>query len=176
MLAHTPESREIKKDCWARRDDDDGPVMSAYRMYIISRQGFSGKYEGSWGHRLCKRSDWVGAIRVLPDICNRLDDVQIEHDSWEHIIDRYDTPDTFFYLVDPPYVPETRRSGKYTHEMTAEDHVQLVDRLKSVEGMALLSGYNHIIYEGLGWKRKDYDVACSAVEKYAPPDFEGRAC
>ncbi|MEN6520331.1 MAG: DNA adenine methylase [Armatimonadota bacterium] len=55
---------------------------------------------------------------------------------------------TLFYL-DPPYIPETRKSGKYRHEMTAEDHQELVEILLSIQGKVVLSGYNHPIYKPL---------------------------
>ena len=91
--------------------------------------------------------------------------VQIEHDDFRKIIERYDTPETFFYL-DPPYVHSTRKQGEYRYEMTDEDHCQLVDMLLSIKGKAMLSGYQNEIYKKLekyGWKRLDFETVCHAA-------------
>ena len=47
----------------------------------------------------------------LDQIVDRLRAVQIEHDTWEVILDRYDEPGAFFYL-DPPYVPSVRNGAR----------------------------------------------------------------
>lgn len=74
--------------------------------------------------------------------------VQIENLDWRACIDRYDHADTLFYL-DPPYVPTTRRAGGYNHELTAEDHADLVRCVLEMEGVAIVSGYDHELYEPL---------------------------
>ena len=43
---------------------------------------------------LVKRNDWIQSIRKLPEICKRLDDVQVEHGiAGTQMLDRYDSPD-----------------------------------------------------------------------------------
>ncbi|MCA1595948.1 MAG: DNA adenine methylase, partial [Chloroflexi bacterium] len=63
---------------------------------------------------------------------------------------------------DPPYLPETRSSRwaqrSYSHEMTADDHVELLDRLQSIQGAVLLCGYPSSLYDqaltvSAGWSR-----------------------
>jgi len=88
--------------------------------------------------------------------------VQIEHADALKVIETYDTPETFFYL-DPPYMAATRKDGGYKHELTDTDHAALVDRLKAVRGKVLLSGYPNALYDGLGWKRTDWQTACYAA-------------
>jgi DNA adenine methylase len=59
-----------------------------------------------------------------------------------------------FYL-DPPYHPETRgerglrRNAAYVHELTADDHEQLVAAAISLTGSVLISGYEHPVYATL---------------------------
>ena len=75
------------------------------------------------------------------------------------VIAIHDSPETLFY-VDPPYVFGTRdrrNAGAYRHEMSDEDHVALLERLKDAQGMVLLSGYPHPLYEQhlSSWERRE---------------------
>ena len=94
--------------------------------------------------------------------------VQIDNKDFREIFKTYDTEDTLFYC-DPPYIPETRRDkNSYNHEMTTEDHNDLVNILLNIKGKVLFSGYNHNTYKILeenGWKRKDFKTACHAAGK-----------
>jgi len=53
---------------------------------------------------------------------------------------------TFVYS-DPPYLMETRKSGKiYDYEYTTEQHIELLDVLKSLPCMVMISGYWSELY------------------------------
>jgi DNA adenine methylase len=76
---------------------------------------------------------------------------------------RHDGPLVFTY-ADPPYLPETRsqksrRSGvgyhAYTHEMTVDDHAEMLEAMTGLEGMAAVSGYPAPLYDQAlkGWRR-----------------------
>jgi DNA adenine methylase len=173
LVSLTPYSREeyyFCRDTWEQCDDD---VERAYRWFVVARMSFSGYFGASWGFALNassrgmseRCSSWLGAIKMLPQIHARVMRVQIEHKDFRELIPLYDTPKTLFYL-DPPYIPETRRSGGYQHEMTIDDHKELVNIILKVKGMVMLSGYRHPIYEPLeqsGWVRYDYETACHAA-------------
>jgi DNA adenine methylase len=91
--------------------------------------------------------------------------VQIENQDFRKLIPGYDGPDTLFYL-DPPYVPQTRRSGGYAHELSLDDHHELVGILLGLKGMAILSGYAHPVYKPLekaGWRKRSWRTVCSAA-------------
>lgn len=95
--------------------------------------------------------------------------VQIENLDWRACLERYDGPDTLFYL-DPPYVPTTRRAGGYNHELTLEDHAELVDRVLTLEGVAIISGYDHEVYAPLvdagGFVRHEHVVWSTAGQAH----------
>jgi DNA adenine methylase len=96
---------------------------------------------------------------VLYEIAERLRGVQIECDDALVVIERYDSPQTFFYC-DPPYPAETRGRWKthaYAHEMTGDQHRELAYVLANITGMALISGYRCELYDELyaGWRRAD---------------------
>lgn len=175
LVSLTPYSREEFNSCretWEGCTDD---VERAYRWYVVARMSFSGMFGASWGFAVTATtrgmsmpcSNWLSVIERLPQIHQRIMRVQIEHDDFRQIIRTYDTPGTLFYC-DPPYVPDTRKSGSYKHEMTVEDHNDLVELLLGVKGMAILSGYRHPVYEPLeraGWRRHDYETSCSATAR-----------
>lgn len=169
----TPWSREEYLHCRQSWEDVDDEVIQAYRWFVVARMSFSGQFGASWGYSITKAnrgmagscSRWLGVLEILPAIHERLMRVQIDHSDCRAVIRRYDTEKTLFYL-DPPYVPSTRKSGGYRHEMTLEDHQELVTLLLGVKGKVILSGYNSAVYEPLeeaGWERKDFKTVCFAA-------------
>ncbi|MCX8070220.1 MAG: DNA adenine methylase [Thermodesulfovibrionales bacterium] len=168
----TPLSREEYYYCRATYKDCDD-VERAYRFFILARQSFSGNVGSGWGYNRTESSrnmaehtsKYLSTIEYLPQIHERIMRVQIEHDDFRKVIPRYDTENTFFYL-DPPYVLNTRRSGGYKHEITNQDHEDLINLLLNIKGKVMLSGYQNDIYRRLdesGWARVDYETACHAA-------------
>lgn len=161
LVTATPYSREEFYHCRDTEDSVKDPVERARRWFVIARQNFGGNRD-TWGMVIDASQGgmgqmnrmWLGTIERLPEVHARLMRVQIEHRSWEQMLDLYDSPSTLFYL-DPPYVPDTRSSGEYRHELTLADHERLVGRLLASQGKFLLSGYPHPVYEPLeraGWQ------------------------
>lgn len=113
------------------------------------------------GVKMSDRTGWRSIIgaethnrtkewRSIPDrilkIADRLKDAQIESQPAAKLIERYRRPEVLLY-VDPPYILETRTNRHYKHEMTNEDHVELLDLLDQHPGPVLLSGYAHPLYD-----------------------------
>ena len=150
------------------KEPADDPVEAARRFMVRQRQSYSG-VNRVWGfavddgHRKASTIlRWERGIEVLPEVCRRLRGVQIEQDDWRTVLKRYDRKRTLFYL-DPPYVPSTRVEGKYSHELTEDDHRDLVAALLDLKGKAIISGYWHETYsplEAAGWQRIEWDVLC----------------
>jgi len=173
-VALLPYSRELHKECLNTWQDTDDPVEKAARWFIIARQSFGGQWGGGWGSVVTSSRSrgmidtcaaWLSAIEHLPQVHARLQRVQIEHADFRDILRRYDTPETLFYC-DPPYVEGTRKAGKYSIEMTNDDHRDFVQLLLNLQGHAVVSGYAHEIYQPLedaGWERIDFETACHAV-------------
>lgn len=110
------------------------PIQRAADFYQVIRQSYAGN-----GKQFCAvgRSMWAG-FPIIDAVCGRLQYVVLENDDFETILDRYDSPNTFFYL-DPPYFnTENYYSGKI---FLPSDHRRLADLLFRVEGLWLLS-YN----------------------------------
>lgn len=70
----------------------------------------------------------------------------MEHQDLRQALRRYDCPE-MLRCVDPPHVTESRSRPKlHGHEMSEEDHHELVDFLLVVKGRAVVSGYTHPRY------------------------------
>ena len=185
LVSLTPYAREefyYYKDTLDSSKDD---IDRAYNYFVMNRQSFAGGGTG-WGYVVTESyrnmsgvvSLYLSAIAMLPQVADRLLQVQIEHDDFRKIIPRYDTPGTLFYL-DPPYVPSTRRNGGYKHEMTVEDHEDLLKLIINIRGKVMLSGYNNDLYKSYldgreGWHRIDYKTACHAVGRTRNSGLQGK--
>ena len=178
-----PYSRRLYGECCATWAGQDDPVERAWRWFVVARQSFSGRLGEGWSFAVTASyrgmagsvSTWLSCLAMLPAIHERLSRVQVECHDWRQILETYDTPRTFFYL-DPPYVAETRRGGGYQHEMTTDDHRDLVERLLALQGKVLLSGYAHQVYaplEKAGWERRSFRTACYAAGRTRGTGIQG---
>jgi DNA adenine methylase len=63
--------------------------------------------------------------------------------------------------IDPPYHPDTRKDLQlYKHELTAEDHEELLQLLTSPAALVQISGRRCELYDDMlsGWRRLDFEV------------------
>jgi DNA adenine methylase len=109
-------------------------------------------------------SSYLSAIDMLPEISARLKQAQIENLDFERCMKNVDSPDTFFFC-DPPYLPETRRSGRYNSEMTEDDHKRFLELCIRLSGKILICGYPNDLYDEAlkSWKTREWQTACYAV-------------
>ena len=187
LAALTPYSREefvrYRRDWRAKWQDCADDVERAYRWYVVARMSFAGEFGGSWGRSVGTSrlgmanavAQWLSIVDMLPAIAERVRTVQVEHGDWRQVLQAYDTPDTLFY-IDPPFVKNTRRGGKYRHEMSNAQHRELVEVLLNIRGRGVLSGYRNAIYEPLeeaGWQCADLPVTCYAVGRTRATGLQG---
>lgn len=162
-LRLTPYARDEFADCvqtWESIEDD---LERARRWYVRCRQAFAGSaatvgwgYEVSGMQRGGTRSrSFATSVQQLERFAERFRRVQVDHLDWRAALDRYDGPGACFYL-DPPYHPATRgpsgrleRHSTYVHELSVEDHADLVAAAIELEGSVLVSGYDHEAYAPL---------------------------
>ena len=156
-------SREEFEECQSNWMKYKNPVKRAWAWYINHRHAWGGMPDKGFaiavkssGVMSESAADYLNGLERLPNTHARLRMAQIEHKDFAWVINKHDTPETFFYC-DPPYVWDTRVSGVYACEMSDGAHLDLVDMLLDIQGMCLLSGYDNDIYlplEVAGWKRK----------------------
>jgi DNA adenine methylase len=136
------------------------PLERARRFYIRAKQSYSAgespKPRG-WRFEINRThgtliDEW-NKVSHLSDAAQRLKQVMIECDTSLEVIQRWDSPVTLFYC-DPPYVSDTRTTQDYPDEMTDADHIALSEALHSIQGMAVISGYDSALYQRLyaDWK------------------------
>lgn len=167
----TPYSREEFELAYKKTDD---LLERARRMVVRATMGF-GSASGTGGTSGF-RSDskrkyatashlWAKYPQNLGAICERLQGVIIENKPAIDLIKQHDGADTLFY-IDPPYLMETRVAGNryYNFEMVDEQHLQLLQTLKSVSGKVVISGYNSDLYndELSGWRKVTKESRISA--------------
>lgn len=144
-IAYTLHARtEYNKAADILKDNTDTytPVERAWAVWVQSNMSFCGKmlhgFRVSAKENIAKRT--VNKIsRSTDEICQRLQNTQIESRDALKIIQFYDTPDTFFYL-DPPY-PDTEQ-GFYKGYST-DDFKNLLEVLAHIKGKFLLSSFHY---------------------------------
>ena len=149
---------------------DTDYVVAAKYVYILT-QVFSGskpetssfidlkgKYKSKYLTFRDKLSkpDWVEHFLKI---------TEVENMDFGDVINKYDSPTTYFY-VDPPY---WKTENYYSnHDFDREDHERLANNLKGIEGKFSLSYYDFEILSGWFpkneyiWQMKEFAKAASA--------------
>ncbi|MGC4732756.1 DNA adenine methylase [Providencia hangzhouensis] len=167
----TPYSRD---EFELARVNINDPIERARRMVVRACMGFGSAASsgGTSGFRSDSKRKYATASHLwakypenLAAVCSRLQGVIIENKPATELIKQHDSADTLFY-VDPPYVPSTRvmRNRYYNFELTAEQHHELLQALKSVAGMVAISGYESELYndELSRWRKVTKESRISA--------------
>lgn len=97
---------------------------------------------------------WQRVPSELAEMALRLKDAEIENRPAIEVMRRFATKDTLIY-ADPPYLMETRTQKMYAHEMSMDEHLEMLDVLQTHPGPAVISGYASSIYDKRlkGWKK-----------------------
>jgi DNA adenine methylase len=146
----------------------DLDVDAAVAFFIRCRQSRAGGFKDfatlsrNRTRRLMNEqaSAWWTCVEGLPAVSERLRRVVVLNQPAVDVIRQQDGSRTLFYL-DPPYLHETRAStGAYMHEMTEQDHLELLAVIKQCQGKVMLSGYPNPMYdhELAGWRRVDFAI------------------
>ena len=146
------------------------PVECAVNFFIRCRQSMSGRMDSftPLTRNRTRRgmneqaSAWLTAVEGLPAVHERLRRVVVLNDDALAVIKQQDGPRTLFYC-DPPYLDSTRTSPLvYEHEMTFEQHMNLLRCLSEIKGRFILSGYRSVLYDGVAeqfvWRREEREI------------------
>jgi len=171
----TPYSRADFEEAWEPVTE---PIERARRLAIRAQMGFGscGATKGSTGFRIDTKREygtaqqlWALYPSAIAIAGVRLAGVLVENRPATEVMEQHDGPGTL-HFVDPPYIHDTRvnvmkagKSGYYRHEMSDEQHVELLEFLDRLEGMVVLTGYAHEIYESRlqGWTRRETESRIS---------------
>lgn len=180
LISLTPFSREEFYLSLARDYEAKDDLERARLFFVRARQVRTGLAQtaslGRWAN--CKNtsrggmagvvSRWLGSVRDLPEIANRLLRVQIENRPAPELIKLYDDKQTLFYC-DPPYPHSSRGDSKaYVYEMSDDDHRNLASALHDCKGKVAMSGYSCPLMDKLysTWRRIDAKPKkCHSIKK-----------
>lgn len=175
LLRLTPFARREFEIAYDRSDD---VVERARRLVIRSFMGFGSNAHSATarGHQstgfrsnsnrsgTTPAQDWANLPDAYEAIIDRMRGVVIEHRDAAIVLAHHDGPQTLHY-VDPPYVHDTRsmfKGGKsaYKHEMDRDEHIKLLECLRTLQGMVVLSGYAHQLYDEAlhDWRREEFSA------------------
>jgi len=168
LVYWTPYSR---KEYCASYDMDGADELERARRFLVRcwmARGAKTSDRTGWRHIIDHSGpSVVKAWNELPgkiaEIAERLKNVQLEQQPAIQLIQRYKRPDVLIY-ADPPYLLSTRSGRMYKHEMTDEDHAELLDVLDAHPGPVLLSGYANPLYDERlkHWHREEKQVLAEA--------------
>jgi DNA adenine methylase len=104
------------------------------------------------------KPDWVEHFLRITDV---------ENMDFQDVIEKYDSPTTYFY-VDPPYYIVGEGSYYSNHDFGRQDHERLADCLKNIQGKFSLSYYDFdLLHEWFPedkfrWEKKEFAKAAAA--------------
>lgn len=168
MLELTPFSRTVFDRSYQPSED---PAKRALNLIVRSFMGY-----GADGHNDAAPTgfransdrsgstpamDWSRYPDRLRQIVMRFKGVVVERRPAMEVMARNDNETTLHY-VDPPYLQSTRSKAhnssrkNYRHELTDQDHEDLLTFLRTLSGFVVLSGYPHPMYDDMltGWQRE----------------------
>lgn len=163
--------KEIFADDFVIGDEPNYEVAAKY-VYVLT-QVFSGanpessKFIDLKGKYHSKFTSFKNKLRK-PEYQKLFESItHVENMDFQDVIEKYDTPKTYFYC-DPPYY--IVGEGKYysKHEFGRGDHERLGNTLKSIEGKFGLSYYDFELLhdwfpeDEYTWKRQEFVKAAAA--------------
>jgi DNA adenine methylase len=181
QLRLTSYAREERRLALEKTDD---PVERARRLIVRSHMSHgtgAARIDRPTGFRVDGSSsstdvagEWARLPAAITAIVERLRGVAIEQRPAIELLSAFDTSKALIYL-DPPYLPCQRskktcrgeRYHAYQHEMTEDEHRELLNRARTSSAMIVLSGYPSELYDKSleGWSRH---VKPSRAHRNAP--------
>ena len=182
VVAMTPYSRDTYENTF-KIDIEDlmGQIdpFSKARIFLVrcwQGHGFrTNGYKVGWKNDVQGREqmyavyNWYRLPEWIISIADRLKQVQIENRPAVEVIQRFNYENVLIY-ADPPYLLGTRTAKQYKHEMTDQDHVELLELLLQHKGPVIISGYQSDLYDEMlqGWNKE----SISAQAEHGVPRIE----
>lgn len=152
-LDYTPYSKEEWKRCRSTYQSEKEKVEKARKVYVLLSMGFLGSLGNksfSFGgpkYQSSQARTFFNGLDSLPSIHRRIKNLVIDKQEALEVAKKWDTKDSCIYW-DPPYLKETRKTFKdYAHEMTSEQHQNILDFVTSCKSKIIISSYPYSMYE-----------------------------
>jgi DNA adenine methylase len=147
------------------------PVNRAWAFFACCRLSLGGRgddfasisFRRTRGGHNEEANAWANCVDGLPHVHARLRHDVILNEPGVNVIRRLDHPYLFAYC-DPPYPACCRATTDvFEHEMSNEEHIELLETLAGMQGKFLLSSFANPLYEDFaarhGWHRETFDRA-----------------
>lgn len=171
VLGNIPMSEFSFESALVPMDDDVEQAVSFFVRNRMGRQAKGKSYATPTGRQRRNMNEhvsaWWGAIEGLPELHERLRRVEIWNRPAVEAIKTLDGEDLLVYC-DPPYMHEVRvTTDDYEeHEMTPEQHEELLKTLSCMQGKFMLSGYRTKLYDSYAfandWRLLEFPMSNSA--------------
>ncbi|MFO0795413.1 MAG: DNA adenine methylase [Candidatus Brocadiaceae bacterium] len=157
-LSETPYSRSIFN--YYRQAKFQDEIEKAVQFFYLSKASFAGDIKRG-GFACPSRNTtrnpaktYQNGIDVLEYIGKRLKGVTVECLDYRTCIEKYDSPESFFFC-DPPYFSAEHYYGD---SFTVQDHYKLSEILHMVKAKVMVSHYSNDLYDRLynGWYRYEF--------------------
>ncbi|WP_456267686.1 DNA adenine methylase [Kushneria sp. AK178] len=172
LLMMTPYSRD-EFDLTYREESSDSIEQARRTLFRAAsgfgsasatkgRTGFRG-FSGSEGRGVNPADYWARYPQHIAAFCERLTGVVIENRPAIDVLRDRDGERVLHY-VDPPYVTSARvmeaNARYYRHEMTDDQHIEMIKAVQGLDGFVVLSGYATDLYADRlqGWQMLNRDV------------------
>lgn len=164
MIEYTPWARNEYMQSYQKTGNE---IEDARRFLVRCWQAFGTKTNGKtgWRHSATKEGpimpkQWSRVPERVKEVADRLKNAQIENMPAGDLIKKYNQQEVLIY-ADPPYILATRSGKLYKHEMTDNEHIELLQLLKLHKGSVIISNYDNEIYnsELLQWEKVSIDAA-----------------
>lgn len=188
----TPYARDVYENAFREvvspetdHDSLHNAVMFAAKMMMGygfrtngSKVGFKRDIQGR--EAAYAANDWCDMPGRIMKVAERLRGVQIENRPAVQLIREFNFENVLIY-ADPPYVITSRscKRDQYKHEMSDEDHEELLDVLLEHKGKVILSGYESPLYNSRlkDWHKETIEARAMTAGKrqeviwmnYEPP-------
>ena len=155
-------------------------VKRAWKFWYIVNTCYGAKVGRNFGFVYRDKLYRFSIREHLAGFNKRLSGVQIMNRSFEWFFEKFDEPDVLMYL-DPPYMLSTRQTKKdYKHELSNEQHMQLIELCIASKNQIIISGYSNELYEQLevaGWQKFIFNTRSHMIAKYkGKADFVRQDC
>lgn len=167
-------SRQMFEWAQLERPETLTDIQRAARFYYLQKLAFGGKVHGqNFGTVASGNGPRLNLLRIeeeLSAVHLRLANVIVEHLPWHDCLQRYDRPDTLFYL-DPPYW----QTEGYGVDFPWPEYERLAEAMRAMQGRAILSINDHPDIRRLfeGFEQFPLQIRYTiAREKGGPPSGE----
>ena len=143
------EYREVKQRMKAGEGTDIGRAVD---YYVNVQMSFANTLNGGWGFSVLAvnhAKTFRKNVNNLPVYIDRISELYVENIDALKCIEKWDSPHTFFYC-DPPYPGADQ--GHYSG-YTIKDYKALIEKLKGIEGAAIISNYAQDVEIPASWRR-----------------------